>query len=419
MLYLIGSNPGLLYKTRKGRIPPAGVFVHIPLKFKPKMHPFAARLSALALVAIAIAAIIPAAACAVETSSYTLLAAEKRAKEAERQAAADSGDAEALIRATRELDAINAQLAGDEMRFLRSYAETERMLSEAQYLIGRSEVSLGTAPGRGEYDRISRVLSQSEAPYDSQDYKQGIPALEGARSAAAGLPASIASECSALASSAKGSAAPSGASMLAAAAKKFEAASSAYSSAGDRLLSASLFDAGAPLDEARAVADEAFALASKSKSQPPGPDMLGIAIVAGPAAVALLLALTFRKRSARAAVACALSKSTALAGVESFVERMITVTNIEKYPIAMTVFDAPPHALAPTGFNPEPAAASRDGIVWQFDLAPGKRRDISYKLRVPRLEAGWMLRIPATAVAYAGPGGQKKSIAKPDSIKIV
>ena len=57
-------------------------------------------------------------------------------------------------------------------------------------------------------------------------------------------------------------------------------------------------------------------------------------------------------------------------------------------------------------------------ISWATDIAAKDKITITYKLSVPKLQAGWPLRVPAAAVSYEINGSQKKLIGKSFEIKI-
>jgi len=365
---------------------------------------------------------------AIDTSPHSLLLSQISQKEAALDAARASNDIGAIISITRELDSLRDQLASPQMRFLRRYSSLGVAMDESGYLIQQIEANLGpdaAAQLKADMALMARTLSSAETAYESQDYEAADSLMDGVYDQLIALPATLSSASIGGVEVLKdqmertSQVTPSMLSMLDNSKEKFKTARDLYARFSQKTLSSDADEASALLGQAHKAASEAFALVARAKEQEG--DLLEpikLALILGPLALIIGLLVYFRFQFSKSAIGCSLSSATAPGGKESKIERTIGVTNIEKVPISVRVFDSPPKALSPSGYNLKPVNISGNDLTWEFDLDPGKKVLITYNLTVPRLDSGWKLRANAATASYEIDGKQKRSVGKSAEIRI-
>ena len=382
-----------------------------------------------ALSALLLLLLTQSALSSIDTSPHSLLLSQIAQKEAALDVARISKDIDAIISITRELDSLRDQLASPQMRFLQRYSSLKRAMDESDYLLQQIEANLApdaVAQLKADMALMTGTLSSAEAAYESQDYEGASSLMDGVYDQLIAMPASLSSASIDGVDALKdlmertSQVTPSMVSMLDNSKEKFKAARDLYARFSQKTLPSDAEEASALLDRAHKAVSEAFALVARAKEQEG--DLLEpikLALILGPLALIIGLLAYFRFQFSKSAVRCSLSSGTAPEGKESKIERIISVMNIEKVPISVRVFDSPAKALSPSNFNLKPANISGNDLTWEFDLDPGKKVLITYNLTVPRLDAGWKLRVQAATLSYEVNGRQRKFLGKSAEIKII
>ncbi len=381
------------------------------------------------LSALLLVMLLQASASSIDTSSYSLLVSQMTQKEAELDLARANKDIETIISITKELDALRDQLSTPQMRFLRKYSDLRLSLDESEYLIGQMRTNLesrAVEQAEAEIEPLLQKISDSEAAYERQDYESADSLLEEVYDKVLLLPASISSVCVTGVENLKdliertSQVTPSMLSMLDNAREKFKIARSLYVDASEEIPSLKPDENSPALAEAHKTADEAFRLIARAKDLKSSLlEPVKLALILGPLVLIIGLLIYFRSQFGRSAIKSFLSSDTAVHGKTNELERTIIVSNIEKSPISVMVFDSPPKALSPSEFSPKPVSISDNNLTWEFDLDVGGRVFITYSLKIPPLDAGWRLKVRGATISYEIDGKQRKFIGETAEIRIV
>lgn len=370
--------------------------------------------------------LLPSALSEIDTTPYDEIASQISEKQIQLNSATLSNDLNQIVKLRDELQALNAQLVKPRLSFLQKYVQTKPMYEESSYLIQQMEsvfISDFFAEVKSAYGSASASFSQAESLYGSQQYEAAAALMVDVSSDFSQMPATLALSSSELITPLRQELertvqmTSSTVSMLDNARVLLEEASESYDAASR---SAANPDAAqSQLSEGRDSASSAFSLISRVRE---GEDILGPvrwALILGPIILIAALIFYFRTQFNRAVIKCTVSSLTAPGGKESDITREIFVANIEKSPVKMKVSDAPPRALLPKDFDIEPYKRTVNNLLWEFDMAPGEKKIISYKLSVPKLDAGWKLRVSAATASYELDGVQKKLVGNAAEIGII
>lgn len=369
------------------------------------------------------------AACAVDTSPYIELLDEISQKERALSDARSRGDWNEVISLTKEIDSLRGSMSEPRMAFLREYETLGLALDESGYLIGQMSSDLPEADIsrlEQDYEAASAAFDQAESAYSSQDYESALSLLTGSEGVAASLPSLLALEAKetveALRSEMEraGRVTPSTVAMLVDSRNKLAEANSTYDAMSREVLAGRTREAARLAGRARDESSEALGLAARARGL--GGTLLDpveLALILGPVMLMIGLLFYFHSQFRRLVIACSVSSDEAPAGRESKLDRYIVVTNIEKVPVTMKVMDSPPRALRVSELQVPVKQRSGNTMLWEFELPPGGKKSIDYKLRVPNLDAGWNLRVQAAIATYLVDGTQKKYVGKPSEVSIV
>lgn len=372
-------------------------------------------------------AIAPLAPCAIDTAVYSRLSSDIIQKESQLNSARAANDWARVMNLTNEVDSLAAQLSSPEIKVQRLYyrlikaaGESDSMFSSMQSSFSESFI----AEAASKHQIVKSAISRAESAYGNGDYDAAYSALDGNQTEIFGLPPYLAVACASASSSLKDSSGrqmpPSGKSMLDSAKTLFERAAPLYSKASESLKSEKDSEADGYLSQARLLFSSAMEKVSSAKAEEPGrTDLILLLLVAVPAVVAVLLFLTIKVRAPKAYLKCSVSKASLKAGEEAEIERKIEFINPEEEKVYVRITDTPPHALPAVGFSMDPFDESGEQIVWEANVEAKDRLAITYTLSVPKLQAGWPLKIPAAAASYDLNGAKKSFIGKSFDIKIV
>lgn len=372
--------------------------------------------------------LLPGALSEIDTSPYEDIASQISEKQIQLDAAIEANDLSQIVSLRDQIQNLRVQLVEPRLSFLQSYALTKPMYDESTYLIQQMELVFpadALAEVKSEYDSASASWLQAESLYGSQQYGDADSLMSESSSIFSEMPASLASTSSGLITALRQELertvqiTPSMVAMLDNARILLTSASEDYDRAATAISSETPSNSQISLSEGHEAASSAFSLITRARE---GEDILGPmrwALIIGPIILIVALILYFRTQFNRSVISCSVSSLTAPSGKESELVREINVTNIEKSKVKMRVLDNPPRALLPKDFEVEPSKRALNNLLWEIEMNPGEKKIISYKLSVPRLDAGWKLRLSAATAAYDLDGVEKKLVGKPSEITIV
>jgi|GEM_PF-2764990 len=382
----------------------------------------------LCLVALTFVLLLPAALSELDTSPYTALTSQISEKQELLENARDIGDLETVISLNRAIANLTEQMSSPRMQTLKAYSQLRMPLEESDYLLTQMDATMPTtaAEAREDASDLKDRVSQAEQLYQSGDYSSALSTLNGVRNSVYDLPASLVSKCTTGLTEVKtgisrtSSITPSVTAMLETAGDYFADAGASYREAAQKLKEGDDAKAGPLFATGRDSASEAFSIISRSKSQ--GGDILGpfklFLIIIPVIIVVVLLAyfyLQFNKQPV--CLKCSVSKTSVKAGEEAQVERKILIRNPEASAIFAKVLDSPPFEASASGFTTEPVTQVGSQLFWEIGIQPGSKAEFSYKLKLPKMEAGKSLEIPPATVSYETEGTQKKFLGNAVTIR--
>ena len=368
--------------------------------------------------------LLPLALCDIDASSYATLALEVSEKEAALDLAESTGDWDTAYALNQELEQLRPQLNTQEMSYLAMYYKLKPVLDESLYLLQlmQSEFPVEN-PITTNLDSISQKFMQSETLYAGGNYNMALSELSAVEGNLLLIPSSIVASSSnaiqELKTSMQSKLTPSAVSMFDNAKAKLRNAKQAYDTFAQGITEDDINAIVAVLPSASVQVVEAFDLVSRAKIQDKSSeDLIVWILIIGPAIVLIILVLYLSLQSKQSPIKCTISKNKAPAGKETTITRKIEVTNLEKIPIVASIQDSPPRALTISKFSKKPTKSSDNKLLWEVQLKPKKKFTISYKLTVPKLDAGWILKVRGANISYTQEGQIRRLFGESFEIKI-
>lgn len=362
---------------------------------------------------------------AIDAAPYLTLSSAISQKESQLNSARAANEWEKVMNLTKEVDLLAAQLSSPDIKVQRLYYRINKAVAESDSMLLSMESSFtesSIAEAVSKHDKVKSIMRQAESSYESGDYDAAYSALDKNRTEIFGLSAYLASASGLASSSLKASLesqlSPSGKSMLDTARSLFERAAPFYTKASDSLASEKDAEADSYFSQARQVFSDAMGKVSSAKGEKPGDtDIIRILLIAVPMGIAIILFLSIKLKAPKAYLKSTVSKTSLKAGEEAEIERSIEFTNPESETVFVKITDIPPHALPASGFSMDPHDSGGQ-LSWEMDVEAKGKAIITYALSVPKLQAGWPLRIPAAFASYDLNGAQRKFIGKAFEIRI-
>jgi len=383
-------------------------------------------MKSLPICVLALLVLLPQVIADIDTTSYIELVSQIDAKQIELDAARIGGDWNLVLVLNQELKPLETKLSSSEMRFLGRYARLKLFLDESKYLGEQINIDLtgeSTSVVLEQLDSISATFNQISTVYNSKNYDGALSLIGDIETELTNLPTSLVSSSVSQASTFKReleSTSPgSQLSMVDDSRSKLTSAGTIYNEATKLYPSGDIEKISAFISEAHGISADAYALISRSKIQDTSLlESIKWFLILGPLVLIIALFAYFRTQFKKTAIRSSISMKSVPGGKESTVERYISLSNMEDVSIRTTLSDAPPKALKIEDFNTAPTRLSGNKLEWDFELSPGARKTISYKLKVPSLDSGWQLKIPGAKLIYEIEGKQKEVSGKNSEIKI-
>lgn len=370
--------------------------------------------------------------CAIlDASPYERILNEISIKEVKLDEARSSGDYEEAYILRQELEILKTQLESSESSIMRLYLEVGGMIDRANIVVNQIKKTFsGTSTVNqleGGIADVKKLLELTEEQYESGDFSSALRTVLDARSQISAVLSS--GMVSALESIDKveeelrntNYLSPSLRSVLDDARSGLDEAKRLYERARDMLMQNKTSESNELFNQAYETANNAFARVERARElaeSDPIEWTIRLLLIAIPLGLILFLLIYFFKKYRRATIKSTVSKKTAKANRITEIKRTISITNLEEVKISFLIKDELPKALKISTVYSAPEQQLDNSLSWMLELNPDEKRSLSYTFIVPKLDAGWTIKIKPATVEYFVSGKKKTFSSNPAQIKI-
>jgi hypothetical protein len=365
--------------------------------------------------------------CQVDTSPYTSLASQIEAIEADIIDAQSRRNYERALDLSFELDALKLQLQEPQMQYLKEYTEFDYLVDESEFLLQQvaREFPDSIASSRENLDSLKQSKLASESLYESASYSSAFSQLRTLRPQLLDFPIGLVelsiTQLEELKSNSQLTSQISRTTlaMFDNSGSLLDQARDEYSEAKASILNNDPDTAKTHYSNARGIVKESFDLISRASEKTSQLDeIIKLLLIFVPLLLVAGLIVYFKVQFRKPTIASKLSKDSVPPNKETLLERKLVVHNNENQALRFTVTDSPPRAVKAQDFSVQPTEKTSNHITWVFEIEPGKKMDLSYKLKFPSLDAGWKLHIPAAGLHYNLGREQVRHHTKPVDIRV-
>jgi hypothetical protein len=366
-----------------------------------------------------------------DTSPYTRLLDEISAKEGELEEARSGGDYGGAYTLRQELEGLKIQLDSSESTIMRLYLEVEGMINRAVAVVDQIKSIFSSTSKVGQLEEgianVRKLLELAEEQHKTGDFSSALRTILNARDQistvlSSGMVSALES-IDKLEEELRNSdyLSPSLRSILDDARSSLNEAKSLYERAREVLMENKTSESNELFNRAYEIANSAFMKVERARDlaeSDPIEWMIRLLLIAIPLMLVFFLVVYFYRRFNRATIRSTVSKTNAKAQRITEIKRTISITNLEGKEISAVVKDALPRALRISTTYTPPKQQFDNSLSWELELQPNEKKSISYTFIVPKLEAGWIIKIKPAMVEYLTGEKKKTFLSKSTQIRI-